>query len=76
MMLDHKGPVFEHPYTPLPESVKFYYKNEPIQLSNAAEEVMTLYAKMLDNEYTSKPLFNENFFKDWRSVGLHKFFFV
>lgn len=37
-------------------------------LSKDAEEVATFYAKMLDHEYTAKPVFNQNFFKDWRKV--------
>lgn len=37
-------------------------------LSEDAEEVAGFYAKMLDHEYTSKTVFNQNFFKDWRKV--------
>lgn len=42
-----------------------------MELSHAAEEVATFYAKMLDHDYTSKPIFNKNFFKDWRKVMIH-----
>ena len=37
-------------------------------LSPAAEEVATLYAKMLDSDYTTKEGFNRNFFDDWRKM--------
>ena len=37
-------------------------------LSEEAEEVATFYAKMLEHDYTSKEVFNNNFFKDWRKV--------
>jgi DNA topoisomerase-1 len=39
-----------------------------MRLSPGTEEVAAFYAKMLDHEYTSKALFNTNFFKDWRKV--------
>ncbi|XP_063902720.1 DNA topoisomerase 1 isoform X3 [Zophobas morio] len=39
-----------------------------MKLSLAAEEVAGFYAKMLDHDYTTKPAFNNNFFKDWRKV--------
>lgn len=41
---------------------------KPVQLSLAAEEVATFYAKMLDHEYTTKEVFQNNFFTDWREV--------
>lgn len=37
-------------------------------LSDECEEVATFYAKMLEHEYTTKDVFNKNFFKDWRKV--------
>lgn len=39
-----------------------------MRLSSEAEEVAGFYAKMLDHDYTTKEVFNKNFFKDWRSV--------
>lgn len=66
--LEHKGPVFAPPYEPLPKSVKFYYDNKEVRLSQDTEEVGGFYARMLDHEYTTKDVFNKNFFKDWRSV--------
>ena len=39
-----------------------------MKLRPESEEVMTFYAKMLDHDYTKKDIFNENFFRDWRTV--------
>ncbi len=39
-----------------------------VKLSLAAEEVALFFAQMLDHEYTTKTVFRENFFKDWRKV--------
>lgn len=66
--LQHKGPVFAPPYEPLPPSVKFYYNGKEIKLSQDTEEVATFYARMLDHDYTTKHIFNSNFFTDWRDV--------
>ncbi len=67
--LEHKGPLFEPPYVPLPSSIEFFYNGSPIKLRPESEEVMTFYAKMLDHDYTKKDIFNENFFRDWRTVS-------
>jgi DNA topoisomerase I len=64
--LQHKGPVFAPPYERLPSSVRFQYDKKELKLSEGAEEVAGFYAKMLEHEYTSKKVFNDNFFKDWR----------
>uniref|UniRef100_A0A914IB77 DNA topoisomerase I n=1 Tax=Globodera rostochiensis TaxID=31243 RepID=A0A914IB77_GLORO len=66
--LVHKGPVFAPAYEPLPKHIKFKYEGKEKDLSLPAEEVASFYAKMLDHDYTSKPVFNQNFFKDWRKV--------
>lgn len=39
-----------------------------MKLSVTAEEVALFFAQMLDHEYTTKKVFRENFFKDWRKV--------
>uniref|UniRef100_A0A4X2KFJ8 DNA topoisomerase I n=1 Tax=Vombatus ursinus TaxID=29139 RepID=A0A4X2KFJ8_VOMUR len=64
--LEHRGPVFAPPYQPLPKKVKFYYNGKVMKLSPKAEEVATFFAKMLNHEHTTKDIFRENFFKDWR----------
>lgn len=43
---------------------------EKVKLSLAAEEVAVFFAQMLDHDYTTKKVFRENFFKDWRKVRL------
>ncbi|XP_061677493.1 DNA topoisomerase I, mitochondrial isoform X2 [Syngnathoides biaculeatus] len=64
--LEHKGPYFPPDYQPLPENVHFYYKGQAVKLSRAAEEVAFFFAQMLEHEYTTKTIFRENFFTDWR----------
>ncbi|XP_013375483.1 PREDICTED: DNA topoisomerase I, mitochondrial isoform X2 [Chinchilla lanigera] len=64
--LEHRGPCFAPAYEPLPERVRFFYDGKPMKLSLAAEEVATFYGKMLDREYTTKEVFQNNFFNDWR----------
>lgn len=66
--LEHKGPIFAPSYEPLPKDIKFYYDGKVMQLGRETEEVATFYAKMLDHEYTTREVFNQNFFKDWRKV--------
>ena len=39
-----------------------------MRLSEDMEEVETFYTKMLNHDYTTKEVFNKNFFKDWRKV--------
>ncbi|XP_063087239.1 DNA topoisomerase I, mitochondrial isoform X6 [Cavia porcellus] len=64
--LEHRGPYFAPAYEPLPEEVQFCYDGKPVKLSLAAEEVATFYGKMLDHEYTTKEVFQNNFFNDWQ----------
>ena len=39
-----------------------------MKLSQDTEEVATFYGRMLDHDYTTKEVFNKNFFKDWRKI--------
>uniref|UniRef100_A0AAY4A037 DNA topoisomerase I n=1 Tax=Denticeps clupeoides TaxID=299321 RepID=A0AAY4A037_9TELE len=64
--LEHNGPLFPPEYEPLPNNVVFYYSGEAFKLGLASEEIATFYAKMLDHEYTTKEVFQKNFFNDWR----------
>ncbi|XP_036595049.1 DNA topoisomerase I, mitochondrial isoform X2 [Trichosurus vulpecula] len=64
--LEHKGPYFAPLYEPLPDEVRFFYDGKAMKLSLAAEEIATFYGKMLDHEYTTKEVFQNNFFSDWR----------
>ncbi|XP_054715784.1 DNA topoisomerase I, mitochondrial-like [Uloborus diversus] len=64
--LEHCGPVFPPPYEPVPKNVKFYYDGKHIPLSPLTEEIAGFYGRLLDHDYTSKDIFNKNFFTDWR----------
>ncbi|XP_063759467.1 DNA topoisomerase I, mitochondrial isoform X2 [Eleginops maclovinus] len=64
--LEHNGPFFPPKYEPLPDNVNFYYAGKKVKLSLAAEEVGLFFAQMLDHDYTTKKVFRENFFTDWR----------
>ncbi|XP_018800445.1 PREDICTED: DNA topoisomerase 1 [Bactrocera latifrons] len=64
--LEHKGPVFAPPYERVPKHVRFYYDGKPMDLSSETEEAATFYAKMLNHDYCTKQIFNDNFFKDFR----------
>lgn len=64
--LEHKGPLFPPPYESLPHNVKFFYNGAEVKLKDPAEEIMTFYARMLDHDYTSKEIFNNNYTTDWR----------
>ncbi|XP_071314234.1 DNA topoisomerase I, mitochondrial [Trachinotus anak] len=70
--LEHKGPYFPPEYQPLHDNVHFYYDGKKVKLSLAAEEVAVFFAQMLDHEYTTKKVFRENFFKDWRKEMTHE----
>ena len=37
-------------------------------LCPATEEVATFYGRMLDHDYTTREVFNKNFFGDWRKM--------
>ena len=46
----------------------FVLVGKPMKLTPETEEVATFYGRMLDHDYTTKEVFNKNFFKDWRKV--------
>ncbi|XP_070762778.1 DNA topoisomerase I, mitochondrial isoform X2 [Enoplosus armatus] len=70
--LEHNGPYFPPDYQPVPDNVHFYYRGKKVKLSLTAEEVALFFAQMLDHEYTTKTVFRENFFKDWRKEMTHE----
>ncbi len=37
-----------------------------MRLSQDAEEIATFYSRLIEHDYTTKEVFNKNFFKDWR----------
>ena len=48
----------------------FFFLGKPMSLTSETEEVATFYGKMLEHDYVTKDIFNKNFFKDWRKVGI------
>ncbi|XP_068222413.1 DNA topoisomerase I, mitochondrial isoform X2 [Palaemon carinicauda] len=64
--LEHRGPKMADPYERTPSHVKLIYDGQPLDLSETTEEVAGFYARMLDHDYTTKEVFNTNFFRDWR----------
>merc|ERR1711997_1113964 len=66
--LQHQGPMFAPDYEKLPDKVRFYYDGKAMKLSKGTEEIATFYGRMLDHDYTTREVFNKNFFKDWRKV--------
>merc|ERR1711892_1560372 len=70
--LEHMGPMFAPDYDPLPEHVRFWYDGKTLRLTEETEECATFYGRMLDHDYTTKEVFNKNFFKDWRKVMTEK----
>ena len=50
------------------------FVGKELKLSESAEEVATFYAKMLEHDYTTKDVFNENFMKDWTKVLISIFY--
>jgi len=70
--LEHKGPLFAPEYEPLPEDVRFWYDGKTLRLTEETEECATFYGRMLDHDYTTKEVFNKNFFKDWRKAMTEK----
>jgi len=70
--LEHQGPLFAPEYEPLPDEVRFWYDGKVMRLSEEAEEAAGFYGRMLDHDYTTKEVFNKNFFKDWRKCMTEK----
>lgn len=48
-----------------------FFIGKHMKLSLETEEVATFYGRMLDHDYTTKEVFNKNFFKDWKKVGIN-----
>lgn len=64
--LIHKGPKFPEPYTPLPKDVMLKYDGRPVPLPPESEEVAMFYAVKLETQHATNPIFNRNFFEDFR----------
>lgn len=66
--LEHNGVVFPPDYKPLPKSIKLIYDGKPVHLPPPAEEVAGFFAAMLKTENVKNPVFQRNFFKDFKEV--------
>jgi DNA topoisomerase-1 len=62
----HNGVLFNPPYKK--HDVPLIYQDKQIILSSKAEEMATLYAKLIDTEYINNSRFNRNFWKSWKTV--------
>ena len=60
--------MFAPDYDPLPHGVNFYYDRKKVKLQEEAEECAGFYGRMIDHDYTTKEVFNKNFFKEWKKV--------
>lgn len=63
--LIHNGPLFPPEY--VPHGVPLVYDGEVIKLPPEIEEVASFYARYLESDHVKKPVFNKNFFKDFRN---------
>ncbi|KAK7204086.1 DNA topoisomerase I [Myxozyma melibiosi] len=66
--LSHKGVLFPPPYEPLPKHVKMKYDGKPVDLPVAAEEVAGFFGAMLESDHAKNPVFQKNFFNDFKAV--------
>ena len=65
--LIHKGPQFPQPYEPLPEHVTLKYDGKPVRLPPHTEEIAMFYAVKLETQHAANPIFNRNFFEDFKA---------
>ncbi|KAJ2550316.1 DNA topoisomerase 1 [Coemansia sp. RSA 1933] len=64
--LEHSGVLFPPEY--VPHGVPLVYRGKSIRLPPAAEEVATFFAAVLDTDHERNPVFQKNFFDDFREV--------
>ena len=69
--LYHTGPRFPPPYEPLPSHIKLTYDGKPLDLPPESEEAAMFYAVKLETQHARNPIFNKNFFKDFKNVLKH-----
>lgn len=66
------GCFFFHTDVLMVSEYVLFVVGKEVKLSLPAEEVALFFAQMLDHEYTTKEVFRNNFFRDWRKVN-HSF---
>ena len=64
--MEHNGPLFPPLYEP--HNIPVIYKGDKIQLSAAAEEIATIYAKLSENPIIENKTFRTNFWNDWQKI--------
>eukprot|EP00299_Pterocystis_sp_00344_P018027 c9013_g1_i1.p1 GENE.c9013_g1_i1~~c9013_g1_i1.p1 ORF type:complete len:861 (+),score=243.89 c9013_g1_i1:51-2633(+) len=64
--LVHNGILFPPAYEP--HGVKMKYDGVEVTLTPEQEEIATWYASMLETEFVKKPVFNKNFFNDFKEA--------
>ncbi len=64
--LYHNGPMFAPLYEQ--HNIPIIINNKKYQLTNLAEEYITLYARYIDTDYVKNNRFNKNFLHDWRKT--------
>lgn len=64
--LEHNGVYFPPDY--VPHNIKMKYNGKEIYLEPEAEEVATFYAAVIKTEHVENPTFNENFFRDFKTI--------
>uniref|UniRef100_A0A1D1Y8P7 DNA topoisomerase I n=1 Tax=Anthurium amnicola TaxID=1678845 RepID=A0A1D1Y8P7_9ARAE len=64
--LEHNGVYFPPEY--VPHNVKMKYDGKAVHLEPEAEEVATFYAAALNTEHVENSTFNENFFRDFKTI--------
>ena len=62
----HNGPMFPPKYEP--HNIPVLVNNVKIVLPPESEEYATLYARYINTEYTTNPIFNKNFFDDFKKI--------
>lgn len=60
----HQGVYFPPKY--IPHNIPILYNKDKIYLDPIPEEYATLYAKYTTTEYVKNPVFNKNFWSDWK----------
>ncbi|KAI8324725.1 hypothetical protein GQ54DRAFT_331437 [Martensiomyces pterosporus] len=64
--LEHSGVMFPPPYSP--HGIPLRYNGKDINLAPDAEEVATFFAALVGTDYAVNPVFQKNFFSDFRDV--------
>lgn len=64
--LYHSGPRFPPDYESLPSHIKLLYDGQPVDLPPKSEEVAMFYAVKLESQHAQNPIFNKNFFSDFK----------